>query len=95
MAFGGVKGALAALGGSAALDAAFKPSLVANIGAAHAARLDPWNTAGVGRTAHGEEDPRSFYVAWLRPRPTFLVRGSSRRITTMTAGLALDPRISE
>jgi hypothetical protein len=40
MAFGGVKGALAALGGSAALDAAFKPSLVANIGAAHAARLD-------------------------------------------------------
>ena len=35
------------------------------------------------------------YATGLRPRFATLVRGSSRRITTMKASVELDPRISE
>lgn len=35
------------------------------------------------------------YATGLWPRFATLVRGSSRRITTMTASQQLDPRISE
>jgi transposase len=54
-----------------------------------------WSRADSGRASRGKEDPRSSYATGPRPRLARLVRGSSRRITTMTASLALDPRISE
>jgi len=41
----------------------------------------------------GKEDPRGSYVTGLRPGFTPLVRGSSRRITTMTAGTSRSANI--
>jgi len=51
--------------------------------------------AGDGRGAHRQESPRALLRDRPMAGPAFLVRGSSRRITTMTASSVLDPRMSE